>query len=77
MYGDAADIFVDADGDGKMDDLTGDGRVTLADARWLAGVAERVEATHPSLTGGIGIYRANGAHGPFVHVDVRGNRARW
>ncbi len=77
MYGDAADIFVDADGNGEMDDLNGDGRVTIADARWLAGIAERVESTHPSMTGGIGVYRANGVHGPFVHVDVRGNRARW
>jgi len=77
MYGDAADIFVDADGDGRMDDLDGDRRVTIADARWLARVAERVEAAHPSLTGGIGVYRANAVHGPFVHVDTRGTRARW
>ena len=77
MYGDAADIYVDADGDGRMDDLDGDHRVTLADARWLAAVAERVEGAHPSLTGGIGVYRANAAHGPFVHVDTRGTRARW
>jgi Bacterial protein of unknown function (DUF882) len=77
MYGDAADIYVDADGDGRMDDLDGDGRVTISDARWLAAVAGGVEAEHPELTGGIGIYRASGAHGPFVHVDVRGTPARW
>ncbi len=77
MYGDAADIFVDANGDGEMDDLNGDGRVDINDARWLAGVANEVEAEHPEVTGGIGIYRANGVHGPFVHVDTRGSRARW
>lgn len=77
MYGDAADVYVDADGNGQMDDLDGDGRVTLADARWLAGVADRVERAHPQVTGGIGIYRANAVHGPFVHVDVRGTPARW
>jgi hypothetical protein len=77
IYGDAADIYVDADGDGRMDDLDGDRRVTVADARWLAGVVEQVEATYPALTGGIGIYRANAVHGPFVHVDTRGTRARW
>jgi len=77
MYGDAADIYVDGDGNGQMDDLDGDHRVTIADARWLAAVAERIEKTHPSLTGGIGVYRANAAHGPFVHVDTRGTRARW
>lgn len=77
MYGGAADIYVDADADGRMDDLDGDGRVTVRDADWLAGVAERVEAAYPEVVGGIGIYRATSAHGPFVHVDVRGSRARW
>jgi hypothetical protein len=77
MYGDAADVFEDADGDGRMDDLNGDGRIDVKDARWLAAVAERVEAAHPEVTGGIGIYPANGVHGPFVHVDTRGFRARW
>lgn len=77
MYGDAADIFVDADRDGRMDDLDGDGRVTTGDARWLAAVAARVEARHPTIVGGIGVYRATSAHGPFVHVDTRGTPARW
>ncbi len=77
MYGDAADIFVDADGDGRMDDLDGDGRVTIKDAGWLASVAAQVESDYPQMTGGIGVYRANAVHGPFVHVDVRGTRARW
>lgn len=77
MYGDAADIFEDADGDGRMDDLDGDGRVTIKDAAWLARVAASVEARHPELTGGIGVYAANSEHGPFVHVDTRGHAARW
>jgi hypothetical protein len=77
MYGDAADIYQDADGDGQMDDLNGDGRVDVKDARWLAAVADQVEIEYPAVTGGIGIYRANGVHGPFVHVDTRGSKARW
>lgn len=77
MYGDAADIYVDADGDGRMDDLDGDGRVTIKDAGWLARIAEQVENDYPAMTGGIGVYRANAVHGPFVHVDVRGTPARW
>ncbi len=77
MYGDAADIYLDADGDGAMDDLNGDGRIDLSDARWLAAVAASVEAAHPEVTGGIASYGANGVHGPFVHVDTRGFRARW
>jgi uncharacterized protein YcbK (DUF882 family) len=77
QYGDAADVFVDNDGNGGMDDLNGDGRVNTADARYLAKVVEEVEQDHPALTGGVGIYSATNAHGPFVHVDVRGVKARW
>ena len=28
-------------------------------------------------SGGIGVYGANAAHGPFVHIDARGYQARW
>jgi hypothetical protein len=77
QYGDAADVFIDNDRNGAMDDLNGDGRVDTRDARFLAQAVERVEREHPDLVGGIGIYPANSAHGPFVHVDVRGVRARW
>jgi len=77
MYGDAADVFVDADGDGKMDDLDGDGRITVRDARVLYAAAETVEARYPDLVGGLSAYTATTAHGPFVHVDTRGVRARW
>jgi hypothetical protein len=77
MYGDAADVFVDADQDGMMDDLNGDGRITVADAVVLRSAAERVEAEYPSLVGGLSAYPATSEHGPFVHVDARGFRARW
>lgn len=77
MYGDAADVAIDNDGNGRMDDLSGDGRVTVADARILAAAAQRVERRHPDLVGGIGIYVPTSAHGGFVHIDARGYRARW
>jgi uncharacterized protein YcbK (DUF882 family) len=77
MYGDAMDWFVDNDGDGRMDDLNGDGRVDVQDARVIAEAAERIERRHPHLVGGIGIYRPTGAHSGFVHLDTRGYRARW
>jgi hypothetical protein len=77
MYGDAADVFVDADGDGVMDDLDGDGKITIRDAQVLFNVAEYVESQHASLVGGLSAYPATPAHGPFVHVDARGVRARW
>lgn len=77
MYGDAADIYIDSDGDGRMDDLNKDGRVDIKDAHVLAAAADRVEALYPSLVGGVGVYKANSSHGPFVHIDTRGTRARW
>jgi hypothetical protein len=77
QYGDAADVFVDADGNGRMDDLNRDGKITKADATVLARAIERVEQRYPELTGGVAVYKATRAHGPFVHVDVRGERARW
>jgi hypothetical protein len=77
MYGDAMDWFIDNDGDGRMDDLNGDGRVDIEDARIIAAAAERVERRHPHLVGGIGVYRPTGAHSGFVHIDTRGYRARW
>lgn len=77
MYGDALDFAVDNDGDRRMDDLSGDGRVTVADARVIAAAAEEVERQYPELIGGIGIYAPTGAHSGFVHLDTRGYRARW
>jgi len=77
QYGDAADVYPDDRGHGRMDDLNRDGRVDLMDARILAHAAEMVEESHPELVGGIGIYPATSAHGPFVHIDARGTRARW
>lgn len=77
MYGDAADIYIDSDGDGAMDDLNGDGRVNIRDARVIQDAVERVERDHPQLTGGCGVYPGTGSHGPFTHIDTRGYRARW
>jgi hypothetical protein len=77
QYGDAADVYVDANGDGRMDDITGDGKVDIRDAVRLARIVERVERKYPDIQGGLGVYRATGAHGPFVHIDARGQSARW
>jgi hypothetical protein len=83
LYGDAADIFVDRDGDHYMDDLNGDGRATVADARLLARIARRTvlggssSSQRPPFRGGLGVYGPASHRGPFVHVDLRGYRARW
>jgi hypothetical protein len=77
MYGDAADVFVDNDRNGTMDDINRDGRVDTKDAEVLRDAAAKIEARYPALVGGIGVYKACCGHGPFTHVDVRGYRARW
>lgn len=78
MYGDAADIYPDVIGnDSVMDDLNGDGRITRADAEFLYDYAEDLFAAKNLPEGGIGAYDANAIHGPFVHIDGRGTRARW
>lgn len=78
MYGDAADIYPDVAGnDSVMDDLNGDGRITRADAEFLYDYAEDLFAAKNLPEGGIGAYDANAIHGPFVHIDGRGTRARW
>ncbi len=77
QFGDAADVYIVNGPRDWMSDINHDGRVDTRDAKLLASAAERVELAHPELVGGIGIYRATKAHGPFVHIDVRGVRARW
>jgi hypothetical protein len=77
MFGDAADIIIDDDGDGRMDDLNRDRRPTVDDTRPLVNAIAAVEAAHPELTGGLGTYAATGPSGPFAHIDVRGTSARW
>jgi uncharacterized protein YcbK (DUF882 family) len=67
QYGDAADLAIDVDGDGK---------VTYADAVAVARAVERVEERHPDLVGGLGLYGNHGTS-PYVHIDVRGRPSRW
>ncbi len=80
QWGGACDFFVDHQPkDGIMDDLNGDGVINRADAEWLAMFIDTMsrKGRFGKRIGGLGIYDANSAHGPFVHVDVRGERARW
>jgi len=80
LWGDAADIFIDEDPrDDTMDDLNGDCKIDYRDAKILFDIAEEL-FSDPQLShfqGGLGWYKTSSAHGPFVHVDVRGWRARW
>lgn len=79
LYGDAMDIYIDRDGNGSMDDVNRDGRVDANDAKFLMRVAERLDNSSEWgwLKGGAGAYKANSAHGPFLHIDARGYIARW
>jgi hypothetical protein len=79
QWGRAADIFLDHDHDGVMDDLNKDHKHDREDAVALANVLELMAKSPEwsSFIGGIGIYGATSAYGPFVHVDTRGWKARW
>ena len=79
LFGDAADVYVDQDGDGRMDDLDRDGSVTDADARLLYDWIEEMSALpwYKPFVGGLALYPSAPQRGPFVHVDVRGQSVRW
>lgn len=79
QWGRAADIFLDKDDDGRMDDFNKDKVISKDDAAALAAVLETLAKTAElkSFIGGIGIYGSTSAHGPFVHVDTRPWKARW
>jgi hypothetical protein len=79
LWGGAADVFLDTDGNGLMDDLDGDGRSTIDDAQILYELVEAIDGSPvPGLRpGGLGAYRRNAVRGPFIHVDARGRLARW
>jgi len=68
QYGDAADVAIDANFDG---------RYTAADSRLVALAVEMVEQDHPELQGGMGVYTSRRYSTPYVHIDARGKRARW
>jgi hypothetical protein len=68
QYGDAADVVIDANGDGRF---------TIADSRLVALAVEAVERDHPELAGGMGLYTSPRYRTPYVHIDARGTRARW
>jgi len=80
LWGDAADIYIDENPrDGVMDDLNHDGKIDIRDAAVLYHFIDNLykDRDYKPFIGGLGKYNTNRAHGPFVHVDVRGRRARW
>jgi len=79
-WGGAADIYISKTYDGRLiSDVNHDGRDDFGDSRLLAADFNKLfhEPRYDFLRGGIGAYPATSRHNPFVHVDVRGFRARW
>ena len=80
IYGGATDIYIDENPkDEMMDDLNRDGKIDYKDA---AVVYEVIDALYGKpfymrFVGGLARYKKTVNHGPFVHIDVRGRRARW
>ena len=68
QYGDAADVAIDVDGDG---------RVTSRDETIIERAVNAVEDEHPDLVGGMGLYTSQRYRTPYVHIDARGRRSRW
>ena len=80
IYGGAADIFIDVNPkDGIMDDLNGDGKINYGDADVLYDIIDDLygKPWFEFYVGGLGKYGCTECHGPFVHIDARGFRARW
>jgi hypothetical protein len=80
LWGKAADIFIDQNPvNNKMDDLNKDGTVDKKDAKLLHDIIDSLvdKKWYQKFLGGLGYYGSNKAHGPFVHIDSRGYKARW
>ncbi len=79
VFGDAADVYVDENGDSNIDDLNKDGKVNIMDAEIIYKIISEMdndpELKH--LLGGMGKYNKNARHTFFIHVDTRGYKARW
>lgn len=65
QLGDAIDVAVDANRDG---------RVNSKDAKLVSIAVDIVERAHPDLVGGLGIYERSNS---YVHLDARGLKVRW
>jgi uncharacterized protein YcbK (DUF882 family) len=65
QLGDAIDVAVDANRDG---------RVNSKDTKLVTMAVDIVERDHPDLVGGMGVYVRNNS---YIHIDARGIKVRW
>ncbi len=79
VYGDAADIYVDENHDGVIDDLNKDGKHTIQDEYVIYKIVNDFDSDpkYKHLIGGIGTYQKTSRHTFFIHIDTRGYKARW
>ena len=79
VYGGAADIIIDMDHDGHMDDLNADGKIDEQDVSIFHSLVDSQYdlPEYKEFRGGLGFYKKNSVHKGFIHVDVRGTKARW
>ena len=76
LYGDAFDLYIDENGDYRMDDLNRDGKQNKQDVDYLYQLFLTFFKDN-KRQGGVGKYLPNSRHGGFVHIDNRGFNARW
>lgn len=79
IYGGAATLIIDSDGDGAMDDLNGDGNINQQDGQLLFDLIDELysEPGKQYLQGGLYLYTNASDRGPMVMIDARGFRKRW
>ncbi len=79
VYGNAADVYVDLNGDGVIDDLNNDGKNNMDDGLVLYKIINSFDKDpeFSDLLGGMGKYKKNSRHTYFIHIDTRGYKARW
>lgn len=79
IYGGAADIYIDEDNNGRMDDLNKDGKLDQNDAEYLYRLIDEqhTKGEYKEYIGGLGKYKRTSAHPAFIHIDTRGFKARW
>lgn len=81
QFGKAADIYIDNDNDGWMDDLNGDGKRSSVDAQVLYDLIDGFQKQdwYKDFVGGMGFYEQNTSRTSFLHLDVRTRKIpiRW
>lgn len=72
--GKAVDFIVDNNGDGRMDDLNGDGVLSIQDTKPIVSALYRLEKARGTVPGIIGVIELQQSEGPevIVHMDVSG-----